>query len=102
MEERGSAAGGVLLKMTDAPTLRGHRGTAWSSTGKIGFGCTRKGEKQSLLISTLQALAVEIGSKLFHGTTSKGSKTKITLMPIKAEEEWTPRKINKKADANGE
>ena len=42
MEERGSAAGGVHLKMTDAPTPRGHRGTAWSSTGKIGLECTRK------------------------------------------------------------
>ena len=83
MEDRGSAAGGVHLKKTDA------RGTVWSSTGKIGFGCTRKGEKQSLLISTLEALTVEIGSKLFHGTTSKGSKTQITLTQT-----WTDNQGN--------
>ena len=42
MKERGLAAGGVHLKMTEAPTPRNHRGTAWSSTRNIGLGCTRK------------------------------------------------------------
>ena len=81
-EELGSEAG-------DAPTRRSHRGTAWSSTGKIGLWVYETGREKHSLFNFQEACEMEIGSKLFQETTSKASKTKITLMQT-----WTDNQGN--------
>ena len=62
------------------------RGLLWRSGRNIGLGF--KGDNPSLVISTLEALAVLLALKVFVGDESSGRDTKVQIMPTWTRQSW--------------
>ena len=61
----------------------------WRSRQKSCLGCTRREANPSLIISTLEALAVLVALKMFYGEQPASGKKKVTVAPT-----WTDNRGN--------